>query len=97
MSQSIHNSCVPTLHFYHSRNLTRHYYVLEYKVAELIKRGWSRQDVAGLAGGNLLRVLRGAERSAWAMRINGARPSMALYDKRPDLPVTTIGREQEEL
>lgn len=66
-------------------------------MAELIKRGWSRQDVAGLAGGNLLRVLRGAERSAWVLRINGARPSMALYDKRPDLPVTTIGREQEEL
>jgi len=66
-------------------------------MAELIKRGWSRQDIAGLAGGNLLRVLRGAEREAWEMRIKGALPSMALYDKRPDLPVTTIGRELEEL
>lgn len=34
--------------------------------AELIRRGWSDADLAKLAGGNLLRVLRGAERVARA-------------------------------
>lgn len=31
-------------------------------LAELMRRGWSDADIAGLAGGNLLRVLRQAER-----------------------------------
>jgi membrane dipeptidase len=31
---------------------------------ELMRRGWSDADIAGLAGGNLLRVLRQAERVA---------------------------------
>jgi membrane dipeptidase len=34
--------------------------------AELIRRGWSDADLAGLAGGNLLRALRAAERVAAA-------------------------------
>jgi membrane dipeptidase len=33
-------------------------------LAELMRRGWSDSDIAGLAGGNLLRVLREAERVA---------------------------------
>jgi membrane dipeptidase len=32
--------------------------------AELMRRGWSDRDLAGLAGGNLLRALREAERVA---------------------------------
>lgn len=36
--------------------------------AELIKRGWSDQDLAKLAGGNVLRALRGAEATAKAMK-----------------------------
>lgn len=36
--------------------------------AELIKRGWSDQDLAKLAGGNLLNALRGAEATAKAMK-----------------------------
>jgi len=31
---------------------------------ELIRRGWSDAEIAGLAGGNLLRVMRAAERVA---------------------------------
>jgi membrane dipeptidase len=31
---------------------------------EMQRRGWSDADIAGLAGGNLLRVLRAAERVA---------------------------------
>ena len=33
-------------------------------MVELLRRGWSEADIAGLAGGNLLRVLREAERVA---------------------------------
>ncbi|TDL14080.1 hypothetical protein BD410DRAFT_757393 [Rickenella mellea] len=56
-------------------------------IAELIKRNWTRQDLAGLAGANLLRVLRGAEETARRMHIEGVRPSVELYGKRGDLPV----------
>ncbi len=41
--------------------------------AELIRRGWSDQDLAKLANGNLLRVMRGAE--ATARRLQAARPA----------------------
>jgi membrane dipeptidase len=33
-------------------------------LVELMRRGWSDTEIAGLAGGNLLRVLREAERVA---------------------------------
>ena len=36
--------------------------------AELIRRGWSDANLAKLAGGNVLRALRGAEATAAAMR-----------------------------
>jgi membrane dipeptidase len=36
--------------------------------AELIKRGWSDADLAKLAGGNILRVMRGVEATAAAMK-----------------------------
>jgi len=37
-------------------------------LAELLKRGWSEQDVRKVAGLNALRVLRGAERVAAELR-----------------------------
>ncbi|HXE57613.1 MAG TPA: dipeptidase [Gemmatimonadales bacterium] len=40
--------------------------------AELIRRGWSDEDLRKLAGGNLLRVMRAAE--ATAKRLQAARP-----------------------
>jgi membrane dipeptidase len=40
--------------------------------AELIRRGWSDDNLAKLAGGNLLRVLRKAEATAAAMRTEAA-------------------------
>ncbi|CAK9782134.1 microsomal dipeptidase precursor (Dehydropeptidase-I) [Cutaneotrichosporon oleaginosum] len=53
-------------------------------IAELIRRGWTRYQVAQLAGGNILRVLEGAEAvAARLQRVNG--PSMAKYSKRHDL------------
>jgi len=54
--------------------------------AELYKRGWSRSELAGLAGGNLLRVFEGAERVAKHLQSINTPPVMDLYDKRPDLP-----------
>jgi len=38
---------------------------------ELARRGWSDADLAKLAGGNLLRALRGAEAVAKAQREGG--------------------------
>ena len=32
----------------------------------LLADGWSEEDVAGVAGGNLLRVMRGAEKVKWS-------------------------------
>jgi membrane dipeptidase len=37
-------------------------------LAELMRRGWSDADIAKLAGGNVLRVMEGAERTAAAMK-----------------------------
>jgi membrane dipeptidase len=49
-------------------------------VAELIRRGWSDRDLAKLAQGNLLRVMRAAE--AAARRAQAARPaSLATIEK----------------
>ncbi len=54
------------------------------QIAELIRRGWTRYQIAQLAGGNILRVLEGAEGvAARLQRVHG--PSMAKYDKRHDL------------
>ena len=46
--------------------------------AELIRRGWSDQNLAKLAGGNILRVLRRAE--AVAVEMKDQSPSMAKLD-----------------
>jgi len=49
--------------------------------AELIRRGWSDRDLAALAGGNFLRVLRRAEAVAAGLR--GERPSLATLPAAP--------------
>ena len=46
--------------------------------AELIRRGWTDQNLAKLAGGNLLRVMRQAEATAAAMKDEA--PSMATLE-----------------
>jgi len=55
-------------------------------IAELYKRGWTRFELAGLTGRNLLRIMDGAERVAKELQQLGTAPSYAIYDKRPDLP-----------
>ena len=47
--------------------------------AELIRRGWSDANLAKLAGGNVLRVLREAE--AVAVQMKGEEPSLAKLDE----------------
>ncbi|KAI0362127.1 hypothetical protein OH77DRAFT_1416345 [Trametes cingulata] len=54
-------------------------------IAELYSRGWNAFDLAGLTGGNLLRVMEGAERVAWEAQKLGLQPVMARYKKRTDL------------
>ncbi|TFK92082.1 hypothetical protein K466DRAFT_481304 [Polyporus arcularius HHB13444] len=54
-------------------------------VAELYRRGWNAFDLAGLTGGNLLRVMEGAERVAAQMQKAGIPPAATKYDKRTDL------------
>ncbi|ORX34206.1 membrane dipeptidase-domain-containing protein [Kockovaella imperatae] len=53
--------------------------------AELITRGWKQDELAGLAGGNLLRAMRGMEATSLKMKQEGKKPSMAVYAKRTDL------------
>jgi membrane dipeptidase len=48
--------------------------------AELIRRGWSDANLAKLAGGNVLRALRGAEATAASMK--DVPPSLATVDKK---------------
>ncbi|QRW19477.1 Membrane dipeptidase (Peptidase family M19) [Rhizoctonia solani] len=51
--------------------------------AELLRRGWTRSELIGLASGNLLRVLEGAE--VVARQLSRLPPSMARYQNRTDL------------
>ncbi|WP_114227273.1 MULTISPECIES: dipeptidase [Sphingomonas] len=52
--------------------------------AELIRRGWSDTDLAKLAGGNVLRALRGAEETA--RRLKDQPPAMATLEAAPTAP-----------
>jgi membrane dipeptidase len=52
--------------------------------AELIRRGWSDENLAKLAGGNVLRVMRQAEAVAASMK--NEPPAMATLAPRPDDP-----------
>ncbi|KAI5826734.1 hypothetical protein K523DRAFT_322680 [Schizophyllum commune Tattone D] len=54
-------------------------------ISLLYSRGWSKYDLAGLAGGNLLRVMEGMERVAADLQRKGVAPAMDVYDRRTDL------------
>ncbi|KAF5388764.1 hypothetical protein D9757_005636 [Collybiopsis confluens] len=55
-------------------------------IAELYSRGWTQFELAGLAGGNFLRVFEGAERVSKELRAAGVQPVYDLYAKRTDIP-----------
>ncbi|KAF5325762.1 hypothetical protein D9611_000071 [Ephemerocybe angulata] len=54
-------------------------------IAELYSRGWTKYELGGLTGGNLLRVLRKAEAVAHELQVAGTLPKFDIYDKRTDL------------
>ena len=54
-------------------------------LVELARRGWSTGDLEKLAGGNLLRVLRAAERIALTLR-STTRPSDARLERETEPP-----------
>ena len=57
-----------------------------HQIVELAKRSWTRSELEGLTGKNLLRVFEGAERVAKELQAKGTEPSYDLYDKRTDIP-----------
>ncbi|KAG6861682.1 hypothetical protein C0995_013251 [Termitomyces sp. Mi166 len=57
-------------------------------IAELYKRGWNKYELAGLTGGNLLRIFEGAEKVSRELQATGQDPAYDLYDKRKDIPRT---------
>lgn len=50
----------------------------------MLRRGWADEDVEGLLGANVLRVLDGADRTKDEMATMPA--SAAVLESRPDLP-----------
>ena len=55
-------------------------------IAELLERGWSEQDCARLAGGNVLRVLREAEAAAAAISARRGPSTLRIEDAGPGAP-----------
>ena len=78
--------------------LVRHIVLLRYwffvnvykQVAELYRRDWTQYELAGLTGGNLLRVMESAEKVAKDLQSRKS-PSYDLYSKRKDIPIHTQG------
>jgi membrane dipeptidase len=59
-------------------------------IAELLERGWSEQDCARLAGGNVLRVMREAESAAGAISARRG-PSLARIEDTDGHPQEAAG------
>jgi len=55
------------------------------QIAELYRRKWNQYELAGLTGGNLLRVMEGAERVAELLQTREL-PLYDLYHERKDIP-----------
>ncbi|KAJ3800332.1 membrane dipeptidase-domain-containing protein [Lentinula aff. detonsa] len=55
-------------------------------IAELYSRGWTKYELAGFTGGNLLRIFEGAEKVSRELKAAGVQPIYDLYSKRTDIP-----------
>ncbi|KAG6812549.1 hypothetical protein H0H92_002318 [Tricholoma furcatifolium] len=55
-------------------------------IAELYARGWDKYELAGLTGGNFLRIFEGAEKVSKELKAAGQQPAYDLYEKREDIP-----------
>ena len=56
------------------------------QIAEMYRRGWTKHDLQQLAGGNLLRVMEGAEQVATDLQMANTPPVVDVYKRRSDLP-----------
>ena len=56
-------------------------------ISEMISRGWSDNEVIGLMGGNLMRVMDDVDEIAKEMEAQGCKPSSAILEDRIDLPM----------
>lgn len=61
----------------------------------MLRRGWKDDDIKGLLGANILRVLDGADRTRAEMATMPA--SAAVLETRPDLPCSWGGERNEYL
>ena len=59
------------------------------QVAELLSRGWTKEEIRGVIGGNLMRIM--DEVDAVSERLKDHLPSSAIWEKRKDLPATKWG------
>ncbi|KAL4074348.1 membrane dipeptidase-domain-containing protein [Scleroderma yunnanense] len=55
-------------------------------IAELLRRGWDKYELAGFTGGNFLRVFAAVEDVARQLQAAGTPPVYDIYRKRGDLP-----------
>ncbi|RVX67415.1 hypothetical protein B0A52_08768 [Exophiala mesophila] len=58
-------------------------------VAELLSRGWTPEEMRGVLGGNLMRIMDQVD--AVSERLKDRIPSSAIWEKRTDLPSTKWG------
>ncbi|OAG43822.1 hypothetical protein AYO21_02049 [Fonsecaea monophora] len=58
-------------------------------VAELLSRGWTPEEMKGVMGGNLMRIMDKVDEVSEKMR--DQLPSSAIWEKRQDLPATKWG------
>lgn len=56
-------------------------------IAELIARNWSDEEIIGVMGGNLMRVMDDVDRVALKMKEEGCKASPAILEDRTDLPM----------
>ncbi|KAG6334054.1 hypothetical protein ID866_5042 [Astraeus odoratus] len=56
-------------------------------IAELLRRGWDKYELAGLTGGNFLRVFAAVEEVARSLQEVGTPPAYDVYEKREDMPI----------
>ena len=58
------------------------------QIAELYRRGWDKYELAGLTGGNLLRVFAAVEKVAHELQEAGTPAIYDIYDKREGVLIT---------
>lgn len=55
------------------------------QVAELYSRNWTKYELAGFTGANVLRIMRSVEGVARQMRLEGVEAGMEVWKLREDM------------